>query len=36
MQLGVKGNAEKMQAAYEQLLSELKNFSAVLEPELVR
>jgi hypothetical protein len=36
MQMGVKGDAEKMQEAYEQLLSGLKSFGAVLGSELVR
>jgi molybdopterin-biosynthesis enzyme MoeA-like protein len=36
IELGVKGDAAKMQAAYEQLLSGLKSFGAELGPELVR
>jgi molybdopterin-biosynthesis enzyme MoeA-like protein len=36
IELGVKGDAAKMQAAYEQLLSGLKSFGATLGPELVR
>jgi molybdopterin-biosynthesis enzyme MoeA-like protein len=36
IELGVKGDAGKMQAAYEQLLAGLKSFGATLGPELVR
>jgi molybdopterin-biosynthesis enzyme MoeA-like protein len=36
IELGVKGDAAKMQAAYEQLLGGLKSFGATLGPELVR
>jgi molybdopterin-biosynthesis enzyme MoeA-like protein len=36
IELGVKGDAAKMQAAYEQMLSGLKQFGATLGPELVR
>jgi molybdopterin-biosynthesis enzyme MoeA-like protein len=36
IELGVKGDASKMQAAYEQLISGLKQFGATLGPELVR
>jgi molybdopterin-biosynthesis enzyme MoeA-like protein len=36
IELGVKGDAGKMQAAYEQLLAGLKSFGAKLGPELVR
>ncbi len=36
IELGVKGDAAKMQAAYAQLLEGLKSFGAALGPELVR
>jgi molybdopterin-biosynthesis enzyme MoeA-like protein len=36
IELGVKGDAAKMQSAYEQLLDGLKSLGATLGPELVR